>query len=67
MNAKINENLPRINYYANSSRVIREIRDDKETTAWSLQRGINYNTQEINQLTEQISILESTDFTEFET
>lgn len=66
MNAVIAERLPKINYYANASDVLRDIRDDKENTAWSLQRGMGFLTSEINKLTDQINILENTDFREFE-
>jgi hypothetical protein len=66
MNAVIAEKLPIINYYANASGVLRDVRDDKENTAWSLRRGMGFLTAEINKLTTQIATLENTDFTEFE-
>jgi hypothetical protein len=58
--------LPRLNYYANASDTLRDVRDEKEGRAFSLQRGIGFLTQEINTLETQINILESVDFTEFE-
>jgi hypothetical protein len=66
MNDKIAENLPKINYYVNASDVLRDVRDEKESRAFSLQRGIGFLTNEINTLTNQVQILESTDFREFE-
>ncbi len=66
MNAVIADKLPKINYYANASGVLRDVRDDKENTAWSLRRGMGFLTAEINKLTTQIATLENTDFTEFE-
>jgi len=66
MNAVIADKLPKINYYANASGVLRDVRDDKENTAWSLRRGIGFLTADINKLTTQIATLENTDFTEFE-
>lgn len=58
--------LPKLNYYANASDTLRDVRDEKESRAFSLQRGIGFLTQEINTLKTQIDILESVDFTEFE-
>jgi hypothetical protein len=58
--------LPKLNYYVNSSDVLRDVRDEKETRAFSLQRGTGFLTQEIDTLKNQIQILESVDFTEFE-
>lgn len=66
MNAVIADKLPKINYYANASGVLRDVRDDKENTAWSMRRGMGFLTAEINKLTTQIATLENTDFTEFE-
>lgn len=60
------EVLPKLSYYTNASDTLRDVRDDKESRAFSLQRGIGFLTQEINTLTNQISVLESVDFTEFE-
>lgn len=67
MNAKIAENVPKLNYYANASDVLRDIRDDKENLAWSMKRGNGFLTEEINKLTTQINVLELIDFREFET
>jgi hypothetical protein len=58
--------LPKLNYYANASDTLRDVRDEKESRAFSLQRGIGFLTQEINTLKTQIDILEAVDFTEFE-
>jgi hypothetical protein len=58
--------LPKLNYYTNASDTLRDVRDEKESRAFSLQRGIGFLTQEINTLKTQIDILESVDFTEFE-
>lgn len=66
MNSIISVNVPKLNYYANASGVLRIVRDDKENTAWSLRRGTGYLTEQINTLTQQIATLESTDFSEFE-
>jgi hypothetical protein len=53
-------------YYANSSEVLRQIRDDKENFAWSLARGKYSLKEEIDKLTSQIATLENIDFREFE-
>jgi hypothetical protein len=58
--------LPKLNYYVNASDTLRDVRDEKEGRAFSLQRGIGFLTQEINTLKTQIDVLESVDFTEFE-
>lgn len=58
--------LPKLNYYTTASDTLRDVREDKETRAFSLQRGIGFLTQEINTLKTQIDVLESIDFTEFE-
>lgn len=64
--ATIAENLPKLNYYTNASDTLRDVRDEKETRAFSLKRGLGFLTNEIEKLTTQISVLESVDFTEFE-
>jgi len=66
MNAKIAENVPKLNYYANASDALRDIRDDKENLAWAMKRGNGFLTEEINKLTTQIAALEQVDFREFE-
>lgn len=66
MNAKIAENVPKLNYYANASDALRDIRDDKESLAWAMKRGNGFLTEEINKLTTQIAALEQVDFREFE-
>jgi hypothetical protein len=60
------EVLPKLNYYSNASDALRDVRDEKENRAFSLQRGIGFLTQEINTMKNQIDVLESVDFTEFE-
>ena len=64
--AIIAQNQPKLNYYANASDALRDVRDEKEIRAFSLKRGLGFLTNEIVTLTNQISILESVDFTEFE-
>jgi hypothetical protein len=66
LTAIITQNQPKLNYYANASDVLRDVRDEKEVRAFSLKRGLGFLTNEIETLTNQISILESVDFTEFE-
>jgi len=58
--------LPKLNYYANASDVLRDVRDEKESRAFAFQTGMGFLTEEINTLKTQIDILESVDFTEFE-
>lgn len=60
------EVLPKLNYYAGASDILRDVRDEKESKAFSLQRGIGFLTQEINTMKTQIDTLESVDFSEFE-
>jgi hypothetical protein len=66
LSAIIAQNVPKLNYYINASDTLRDIRDEKESRAFSLQRGLGFLTNEIQTLTNQINILESVDFTEFE-
>jgi hypothetical protein len=66
MNSTISTNLPKINYYADASDILRDVRDEKESLAWSMKRGNGFLTEEINKLTQQIATLETIDFTEFE-
>jgi hypothetical protein len=66
LSATISKNVPKLNYYANSSDVLRDVRDDKENLAWSMRRGTGFLTEEINKLTDQIAVLEDIDFREFE-
>jgi len=58
--------LPKLNYYANASDALRNIRDEKESRAFAFQTGMGFLTQEINTLKTQIETLESVDFSEFE-
>lgn len=62
----IAENVPKLNYYINASDVLRDVRDEKESRAFALQRGLGFLTNEIQTLNTQISVLESVDFSEFE-
>ena len=66
LSAIIAQNVPKLNYYINASDTLRDVRDEKESRAFSLQRGLGFLTNEIQTLTNQISILESVDFSEFE-
>jgi len=66
LTAIITQNQPKLNYYVNASDVLRDVRDEKEVRAFSIKRGLGFLTNEIETLTNQISILESVDFTEFE-
>lgn len=42
MSAKIAENSPKINHNLNASKTLRRLRDEEETTAWSMLQGIAY-------------------------
>jgi len=42
MNAKISQNVPRINHYIDGAESLRKLRDEQETTAWSMLQGIAY-------------------------
>lgn len=66
MSTTIAQNVPKLNYYLNASDVLRDVRDEKESRAFSLQRGLGFLTNEIQTLTAQINTLESVDFSEFE-
>ena len=66
LSTTIAQNVPKLNYYLNASDVLRDVRDEKESRAFSLQRGLGFLTNEIQTLTTQISTLESVDFSEFE-
>jgi hypothetical protein len=66
MNATLATNVPKLNYYANASDALRDVRDTKENLAWSMKRGNGFLTEEINKLTTQIAALEAIDFREFE-
>lgn len=66
LTAILSQNIPKLNYYTNASDTLRDVRDEKEVRAFSLKRGLGFLTNEIETLTNQISILESVDFSEFE-
>jgi hypothetical protein len=42
MSAKISENTPKINHNLKASQTLRRLRDEEETTAWSMLQGIAY-------------------------
>lgn len=66
LNSIKNTNLPIINDYINKSGVLRSARDIKQSTAWAYRRGRGSIVNDINRLTNNINVMRTTDYSDFE-
>lgn len=66
LQATIDKNLPKAKALASQATALRRIRDEKELEAWSLLQGAAYTRKTINELTDDLNALTSTDFSQFE-
>jgi len=66
MNSIISTNTPIINDYITKARVLRTIRDDKQSKAWGFRRGRGSINNDLIQLRADSEVLENLDLDEFE-
>ena len=64
MSAKISENTPKINKYLSGTKIIRELRNEEETTAWGMLQGIAFVNDKRQKQKDQATTLEDFDWDE---